>query len=159
MTNNDILRSLRYALDISDVAVAKMIALAEQQVDKADIIGMMKKEDEEGYLPCSNAVLTAFLDGLIVQKRGKMEPKPGQAPEPVSEFNYNLVLKKIRIALELKEDDILAMLELANFRLSKPELSALFRKPDHKNYRPCKEQFLRNFLKGLALRLRAADGA
>lgn len=155
MNNNDVLRGLRYALDISDAAVAKMIALTEQSADKADIIQMMKREDEEGYLPCSNVVLMAFLDGLIIHKRGKLEPKPGQTPEPEVAFSYNLVLKKIRIALELKEDDVHAILELANFRMSKPELSALFRKPDHKNYRPCKEQFLRNFLKGLALRLRA----
>ena len=156
MNNNDVLRGLRYALDISDAVVAKIIALTGQVADKTDIIQMMKKEDDEGYLPCSNAMLTAFLDGLIIQKRGKMEEKPGQLPVPESDFSYNLVLKKIRIALELKEDDIHAILDLANFRLSKPELSALFRKPDHKNYRPCKEQLLRYFLKGLALHLRSA---
>ncbi len=153
MNNNDVLRGLRYAMDISDTAVAKVIALAGLEIDKTDIIQMMKKEDEEGYLPCSNTVLTAFLDGLIIQRRGKMEPKPGQAPEPA--FSFNLVLKKVRIAFELKEEDIHSMLELANFRLSKPELSALFRNPDHKNYRSCKEQLLRNFLKGLAVRLRS----
>lgn len=154
MTNNDVLRSLRYALDISDTAVARIIALTDLSVDKADIIRIMKKEDEEGYLPCSNAVIVAFLDGLIIHKRGKLESKTEGRPEPEHAFSYNLVLKKIRIALELKEEDVHAILALANFRLSKPELSALFRKPDHKNYRPCKEQFLRYFLKGLALRLR-----
>ena len=61
---------------------------------------------------------------------------------------------KLKIALNLKADDVLGILDLANFRISKHELSAFFRRPDHKHYRECKDQILRNFLKGIQLKYR-----
>lgn len=156
MNNNDILRGLRYAMDSSDVSVIRMIAEGGETISRDELAAILKKEEDAGFLACSQAVLEAFLDGLITEKRGKMEPRPDQpTPEP-SRFSNNGVLKKIRIAFELKEDDILAIMDLAGFRVSRPEISALFRKEGHKNYRPCGDQLLRNFLKGLALRLRAA---
>lgn len=66
----------------------------------------------------------------------------------------NDILKKLRIALELKDTDIIAILKLADFDISKPELSALFRKEDHKNYKECGDQLLRRFLNGLIIRNR-----
>lgn len=61
----------------------------------------------------------------------------------------NDILKKIRVALELKDEDIIHILKLSEFDISKSELNALFRKPDHPNYRECGDQLLRNFLNGL----------
>ena len=61
----------------------------------------------------------------------------------------NDILKKLRVALNLKDDDIIKILKLADFEISKTELSAIFRKDDHPNYRPCGDQLLRNFLNGL----------
>ncbi len=66
----------------------------------------------------------------------------------------NTILKKLRIALELKDTDIIEILKLADFEISKSELSALFRKEDHKNYKECGEQLLRRFLNGLIIRNR-----
>jgi uncharacterized protein YehS (DUF1456 family) len=63
----------------------------------------------------------------------------------------NDILKKLRIALELKDDDIIHILKLADFTVSKSELSALFRKDDHPNYVACGDQLLRNFLQGLII--------
>lgn len=63
----------------------------------------------------------------------------------------NDILKKLRIALELKDDDIIHILKLADFTVSKSELSALFRKDDHPNYMACGDQLLRNFLQGLII--------
>ncbi|MBU1079865.1 MAG: DUF1456 family protein, partial [Spirochaetes bacterium] len=71
------------------------------------------------------------------------------APAPAA-LDNNMVLKKIRIALELKEEDMIAVMRLAGADLSKNELSALFRKKGQKNYMECMDQFLRNFLSGLA---------
>lgn len=156
MNNNDILRGLRYAMDSSDASVIRLITEGGETISRDELAAMFKKEEEIGFLACSQAVLDAFLNGLITEKRGKMEPRPDQpTPEP-TRFSNNSVLKKIRIAFELKEDDILAIMELANFRVSRPEISALFRKEGHQNYRPCGDQLLRYFLKGLALRLRTA---
>ena len=102
--------------------------------------------------------LSAFLDGLIVHKRGKRELAPGQEPPPpILAKTNNMVLRKLRIAFDLKEADMLALLELGGFRLSKAELSALFRKEGHKHYRECGDQVLRYFVGGLTAKLRPAD--
>ena len=80
---------------------------------------------------------------------------PNLPAQPVQwPINNNIILKKLRVAFELKDADLHDILQAADFPVSKPELSALFRKEGQKNYRPCGDQLLRNFLKGLALRLR-----
>jgi uncharacterized protein YehS (DUF1456 family) len=95
--------------------------------------------------------LAIFLNGLIVDKRGKKE---GPLPEPEQRLTNNIVFTKLKIALNLKADDVLEILAQVNLSMSKHELSAFFRKPGHKHYRDCKDQVLRNFLKGLQLRYR-----
>ncbi|MCY1187703.1 hypothetical protein D9M73_287160 [compost metagenome] len=99
-------------------------------------------------------MLSRFLDGLIYHYRGRDESQPQRAPE--QRITNNVVLKKLRVAFELKDVDMHAVFEAAGFPMSKPELSALFRQPDHKNYRDCGDQALRNFLKGLTQRVRPA---
>ena len=153
MMNNDVLRSIRYMLDISDGKVADIITLGGlNTVTKAQIIAFTKKDEEEGFEPCSDEVLAYFLDGLVFFKRGKDETRP-QVPVELPITN-NIILKKLRVAFELKEEDMLATLQASEFPVSKPELSALFRKPGHNNYRTCGDQLLRNFLRGLTLRVR-----
>jgi len=152
MMNNDVLRSIRYMLDISDGKVADIIKLGGLDVSKAQIIAFTKKDEEEGFEPCSDEVLAYFLDGLVFFKRGKDESRP-QLPVELPITN-NIVLKKLRVAFELKEEDMHAILKASDFPVSKPELSALFRKVGHNNYRPCGDQLLRNFLRGLTLRVR-----
>jgi len=156
MINNDVLRSIRYMLDLSDGKIAEICALADPAfvVDKADVPGWLRKEDEEGFVACDDRTLSHFLDGLIVQFRGRDESQPLRPVE--KRITNNLVLKKLRVAFELKDVDMHSIFESAGFPVSKPELSALFRQPDHKNFRACGDQLLRNFLKGLTLRVRPA---
>ncbi|MFG3450463.1 DUF1456 family protein [Stenotrophomonas sp. NPDC047960] len=156
MINNDVLRSIRYMLDLSDGKIAEICALADPAfvVDKADVPGWLRKEDEEGFVACDDRTLAHFLDGLIVQFRGRDETQPLRPVE--KRITNNLVLKKLRVAFELKDVDMHSIFESAGFPVSKPELSALFRQPDHKNFRACGYQLLRNFLKGLTLRVRGA---
>jgi uncharacterized protein YehS (DUF1456 family) len=118
------------------------------------LMALLKKEDEEGYVECLPTQLDAFLDALIISRRGRQEPKPGQADLPKEILTNNVVLRKIRIALELKDTDIIEILKLAEFQVSKSELGALFRRKGHKNYKECGNQFLRNFLRGLAVKYR-----
>ena len=153
MVNNDVLRSIRYALDLGDAKVAAIIKLAGGDIAQADLANFLKKEDEEGFAECGDEVMVSFLDGLIIHKRGKMasRPEPDKKPERLTN---NTILKKLRVAFELKEEDMHQVLELAGFSVSKPELSALFRAKGHKNYRTCGDQLLRNFLKGLTIRHR-----
>ncbi len=154
MTNNDILRQLRYALNINDSTMIEMFKLADHKIEQSDLTGLLKKEDEEGFLNCGDAVLGYFLDGLILRKRGRKEIKPGETRKSDTRLTNNTILKKLRIALELKEDDMLAILRLADVDISKSELTALFRKEGHKNYKECGDQFLRKVLRGLSLRYR-----
>jgi len=157
MTKNDIFRRLRYAMNINNQTVVEIFRLAGLKMGQSDITALVKKEDEEGYLDCSDQVLEAFLDGLIALKRGKREDEPAKGIAGVTELTNNDILKKIRIALALKEDEMLAVFKLAQFPVSKAELSAVFRAKGHENYKPCGDQMLRNFLKGLTVKYR--DGA
>lgn len=154
MINNDVLRSIRYALDLADVKVLEIVNLAGRDITPSGLANFLKKEDEEGFAECSDEVMVSFLDGLIIHKRGKMESRPDPDKKPEKRLTNNTILKKIRVAFELKEEDMHQILESAGFAVSKPELSALFRTKGHKNYRACGDQLLRNFLKGLTMRLR-----
>ena len=156
MINNDVLRSIRYMLDLSDSMVVDTIHLADPsfEVDAAQVHDFLRKDDEPLFEACPDAVLARFLDGLIYHYRGRDESQPQRPPE--KRITNNIVLKKLRVAFELKDMDMHAIFEAAGFPMSKPELSALFRQPDHKNYRECGDQALRNFLKGLTQRVRPA---
>jgi uncharacterized protein YehS (DUF1456 family) len=152
MITNDVLRSVRYMLDISDRRVAEIIQLTGHPADLVEIVAYLKRDDEPGFAPCSEETLAYFLDGLILHRRGRDESRP---LPPISLPLYNnAILKKLRVAFELKEDDILALMTQVGYAMSRPELTAFFRSPDHKNYRRCGDQFLRNFLKGLTQRFR-----
>jgi uncharacterized protein YehS (DUF1456 family) len=154
MTNNDILRQLRYALNINDSTIIEICKLADHEIEQSNLTGLLKKEDEEGFVICGDAVLGYFLDGLILHKRGRKDIKPGETRKSDTRLTNNTILKKLRIAMELKEDDMLAILRLADVDISKSELTALFRKEGHRNYKECGDQFLRKFLKGLSIRYR-----
>jgi len=152
VNNNDVLRSVRYMLDLGDTRALEMFALGGVTLDKAQLNALSLKEDEAGFVDLPDADLSFFLDGLIAKRRGVREGAP--APERVERISNNLILKKLRIAFELREDDVISIFDAAGFSLSRPEVSALFRRPDQKNYRNCGDQVLRYFLKGLTLRVR-----
>ena len=151
MTNNDILRRIRYTFDLDDSKMIALFGLADHNVTRKQISDWLKKNDDPAYQKCSDTQLAIFLNGLINDKRGKKEDSQ---PEPEQHLTNNIIFRKLKIALNLKDEDILEIMDLANFRMSKHELSAFFRKPDHKNYRDCKDQILRNFLKGVQLKYR-----
>lgn len=154
MITNDVLRSIRYMLDLSDGKVVEIARLVDPAfpLDKATVQAFLRREDDPEYVACSDAVLAHVLDGLVIHRRGRNGDQP---PRPVEKrITNNLVLKKLRVAFELKDVDLHEVFAAAGFPLSKPEMSALFRQPGHHNYRPCGDQLLRNFLRGLTLRLR-----
>lgn len=156
MINNDVLRSIRYMLDLSDAKVVEIARLVDPDfpLDKATVQAFLRREDDPEYVECSDAVLAHFLDGLVIHCRGRGDSLP---PRPVEKrITNNLVLKKLRVAFEMKDVDLHEVFAAAGFPLSKPEMSALFRQPGHHNYRACGDQLLRNFLKGLTLRARGA---
>jgi uncharacterized protein YehS (DUF1456 family) len=154
MINNDVLRSVRYMLAINDAKMVEIVKLDGFDVDVAAMGTYMIKEGEPGFANCPDEVMAHFLNGLVFFKRGKDDKFPAPAVElPITN---NLVLKKLRVAFELKDVDLQQIFTAVEFRISKPELSALFRKEGTKNYRPCGDQMLRYFLKGLTQRIRGA---
>jgi uncharacterized protein YehS (DUF1456 family) len=148
-------RSLRYALNIGNSAMIGIFKLAGHVISESAVIDIQKRENHAGYAACSDRELELFLDGLIIQNRGKKETaEPEPAVKPEAPLSNNMVLKKIRIALDFKENDMLEMFKLSGFEVTKPELSAIFRKQGHKHYKVCGDQMLRNFLQGLSVHFR-----
>lgn len=151
MTNNDLLRRLRYALNLNGETIAGLCALGGHDIKPIDVLKLLKKEEEPGFAACDDSVMGAFLDGLIISRRGPQEQKPDAGRETAGVLNNNLILRKLRIALELNEEAMLAILAKVGVKPSKSELSAMFRAKGHRNYKPCGDQFLRNFIRGLTL--------
>jgi uncharacterized protein YehS (DUF1456 family) len=146
---NDILRRIRYTFELSDSKMMEIFALAGHEITRAQISDWLKKDDDPAYKDLDDNHLAIFLNGFIIEKRGKKE-----GPPPIAEkrLNNNIVLRKLKIALDLKDDNILEILALADMRISKHELSAFFRKPDQEQFRPCKDQILRNFIHGMQVK-------
>ncbi len=151
MLNNDVLRSLRYTLDLSDSTLLEMLHSVEPDLDLATLRSYLASEEDESFVRMHDELMVGFLDNLIVSERG---PSPQPAPATELPLTNNTILKKLRVAFALHEVDLIEILQSVDFDVSKPELSALFRKPGHSNYRECGDQLLRQFLKGLTLRLR-----
>ncbi|MFD3322669.1 DUF1456 family protein [Alteromonas macleodii] len=154
MIHNDVLRRLRYALAINDTAAISIFKLVNYDMEIDYLHAVMKREGEEGYLPCRDKIIALFLDGLIIKNRGRQEGQMPQELGPKERLSNNEVLRKIRIAMSYKDDDMIAVLKLADFRISKGELSAFFRKPDHRNFKPAGDQVVRNLLQGMVKKYR-----
>jgi uncharacterized protein YehS (DUF1456 family) len=172
MENNDILIRLRYALDIKNVDMIEIFKLGGIDVTREEVLKILTKskdsddneaeldaEENEDQIKCNDNMLESFLNGFITFKRGKQDPKPGQATETpqlkTKERVNNLLLKKLKIALALTSEDMIDILAAAGVNITKGELSALLRKEGHKNYKECGDRYARNFLKGLAIKYRA----
>jgi len=151
LNNNDILRRIRYTFDISDSKMIEIFGLADHHVTRGQISDWLKKDDDPTFQKCSDIQLAIFLNGLISDRRGKNE---GPQPIPEKRLTNNIILRKLKIALDLKSDDILKIIGQTHVSISKHELSAFFRKSEHKHYRECKDQVLRNFLQDLQLTYR-----
>jgi uncharacterized protein YehS (DUF1456 family) len=149
MLNNHILRSLRGLLEADAAQIAELARLSGGELDVAEAEALLRRPGEPGWRECSDAHLAHVLDGLVIRQRGRDDDRP---PRPIeTPVTNNMVLKKLRAAFELHDEDVHAILESADVMLSKGELNALFRKPDNKHYRPCSDELLEAFLEGLAM--------
>ncbi len=146
MNNNDILRRLRYTFEFSDQQMITLFAHGGEEPTRAQVSDWLKKEEDPAFQELSDRELATFLNGLIIDRRGK---RTGPPPVPEQRLTNNLVLKKLKIALNFRHEEMLAVFEAAQLKLSVSELSALMRNPNQDKYRPCKDQYLRNFLMGL----------
>ena len=151
MTNNDVIRRLRYAFDFDDSKMIAIFGLADHKVTRAQVSDWLKKDEDPEMQELEDVELAIFLNGLINDRRGKKE---GAQVEPEKRINNNIILRKLKIALDLQAEDILEILALKDMKISKHELSAFFRKPDNRHFRNCKAQILRNFIEGVQLMYR-----
>ncbi|MFC3122320.1 YehS family protein [Agaribacter flavus] len=154
MINNDVLRRVRFALRMNDASTIEVFKLAGHEMDGGYLHAIMKKEEEKGFLPCRDKTLALFLDGLIIKKRGKREGAEPQALKPGEKLSNNEILRKLRIAMSYRDEDMIDVLRYANFRISKTELSALFRQSEHRNFKLAGDQIVRNLLQGMVKKYR-----
>jgi uncharacterized protein YehS (DUF1456 family) len=145
MTNNDIFKRIRSILGFNDTKIAAVFAHTQYPVTQEQFSNWLKKEEDPQYKQCEDTPLAAFLNGLIIEKRGKKE---GPLPQPEDKLTNNIIFMKLKIAFNLQGEGVLNILALADFKMSNHELSALFRRPGHKHYRVCQDQVLRKFLEG-----------
>ncbi len=151
MSNNDILQHIQNIFDFNNSKMIAVFGLADHLVTQEQISDLLKKDDDPAYQKCSDTLLAIFLNGLIIDKRGKKE---GPQPEPEERLTNNIIFRKLRIALNLQAEDILEIMGLAGVSITKRKLSEYFRRPDHKHYSKCKDQVLKDFLKGVLFKYR-----
>lgn len=151
MANNDILRSIRDALHLDDKVLMQIFRESGRDVGQSTISAFLKSEHEDGYIPCSDPIIVFFMEGLIIYKRGRKDNNQTLPAQPAGKLTNNDIIKKLRIALDLKEDALVSVFKAASVVISKNDLSALFRKESNKHYKECSDHILKSFLKGLAL--------
>ncbi|MBN2530742.1 MAG: DUF1456 family protein [Deltaproteobacteria bacterium] len=154
MTNNDILRRIRYTFNYSDADMMNIFMLSDYSVSRETLCNWLKKDDDPEFEPCKDRMLSIFLNGFICKRRGKRE---GAQPEIEQQLTNNIIFRKLKIALDLQAEEVLEMLKNTDLAISKHELSAFFRKPTHKHYRECKDQILRKFLQGMQQKYRGLN--
>ncbi|AUC79862.1 DUF1456 domain-containing protein [Nonlabens sp. MB-3u-79] len=148
MDNNDILRRLRFTLNLSDDSMMDMYAKGGERVSRAEISSWLKKEEDEDFDVVVDENLATFLNGLIVNYRGKKE---GQIPVVETELDNTIILRKLKIAFNFTSDELIYIWKKADVEISETELSAFFRKKSHPKFKYLNDQYLRKFLKGFQI--------
>ncbi len=151
LSNNDILKRLRYTFNFSDEEMIDIFKQVNVVVTRALVSDWLKAEEAVEFKHIYDNQLAAFLNGFINLKRGKRE---GAQPPIEQKLDNNLILKKLKIALALKTEDIVAILSLVDLKVSNAEITAFLRNSKQPKYVPFMDQFLRNFLLGLQLKFR-----
>jgi uncharacterized protein YehS (DUF1456 family) len=107
---NSVLRRVRFALSLDDTATINIFKLMDYAMEEDYLHGIMKQEDEDGFIPCRDKILGLFLDGLVIKRRGKQDNPNAKPPRVLSgndRISNNDILRKIRIAMNFREDDML----------------------------------------------------
>lgn len=154
MINNDVLRRVRYIFDFSDAKMISIFAQADYPATVEQLHSWLRKDDDPAFVAITDIQFSLFLNGLINMNRGKRE---GVEAPVERRLTNNIIFMKLKIALNMQAEEVLSVMDLSGFKISKHELSALFRKPDNRQYRLCKDQILRNFLKGLQIKIRGEE--
>lgn len=147
MKTNDILYKIQKALSLTQEEMIEAYKLADYKMAATHLDSLLKRRQDEDSKLCSYEELGVFLDGFVILKRGPSPKKENN--DEIVELTNNLILKKLRIALELKEAETEIIFSLGEAELSKQQLASLFRKEGHKNFKECSDELLMAFLDGL----------
>lgn len=147
INTNEILYRIQKALNLTTEEMLEAYRLEDFPMDASHLESLLKRRQDKDFIPASYEELGVFLDGMVTLKRGPSPKK--QNDEEAVELTNNLILKKLRIALELKEAETEIIFGLADVELSKQQLASLFRKEGHKNFKACSDELLMAFLEGL----------
>jgi uncharacterized protein YehS (DUF1456 family) len=142
---NEMLYRLKEALHLSLEEIVTIYKSQSYPLTPEAIRTRLLRHQDRAFTPASYEDLGVFLDGLIAFKRGDSPHRPSEEMT----LSNNLILKKLRIALELKESEVEIIFGLADIALSKQQLSSLFRKESHKNFKACSDTLLLAFIEGL----------
>ena len=140
--NNIVVRSIAQLLEINSSTLAEIYKLSGYPIDQETVAGFLLEPDETAYIECNATQMLFFLDGLITYRRGKSDSNSAQKAHTNAVLTNNIIIKKLRIAFDLKEDDLIKLMAIADFDITKNEISAIFRKEGHKHYRECSNDFI-----------------
>ncbi len=147
INTNEILYRIQKALNLTTEEMLEAYKLEGFPMEASHLDSLLKRRQDKGFKMATYEELGVFLDGLVTLKRGPSPKKPND--DEAVELTNNLILKKLRIALELKEAETEIIFGLADVELSKQQLASLFRKEGHKNFKACSDELLMAFLEGL----------
>ena len=147
MQTNDILFKLKKALSLENKQIIEAYKLADYEMKEDRLSNIMKRRQDKGFETATFEELGVFLDGLVLLKRGASDKVVNE--DEVVELTNNLILKKVRVAMELKESELVILFALAEVALTKRQIGSLFRKEGGKNFKVCSDELLNAFLEGL----------
>ncbi|MCL4105800.1 UNVERIFIED_CONTAM: hypothetical protein GTU68_028677 [Idotea baltica] len=153
MNNNDVLRNIRFTFDLNDDKMMKMCSYDTYEATRTEISAWLKRDDDPDFVEIPDKNLSIFLNSFIEKKRGKKE---GVVLKPDKYLNNNIILRKLKIALNLKVEEMVEIYKYVGMRVSIHEINAFFRKPEQRQYRKCLDQFLRKFLHGIQIKYKGA---
>lgn len=148
MKNNETLRRIRDALNLDEAKIASVFSRVGHVADPASMAGWFAEAGTPDFVECPNIALNAFLDGLIIELRGVNEKNPVPPVPADVPLDNSDVLKKLRIALDMRHDDVVATLARTGVNPTKSDIAAWFRAKGHALYHPCSDAVLKAFLTG-----------
>nr|WP_324257805.1 DUF1456 family protein [Cellvibrio fontiphilus] len=153
MRTNDIFRKLTQSLRLDTPQIQALFAISAIELSDKEIANLLKTDYQPGFEPLPDYVLLMFLNNLIEQQRGKKTDGEPEVIAKHAKISNNDVLKKLRIAYNLHEQQVRDALKLATIELTKSDLAALFRKPGHVHFKACDNELVLDFIEGLGLLL------
>jgi uncharacterized protein YehS (DUF1456 family) len=153
MRTNDIFRKIVQSLPLDTPQIQSLFAPSDIDLSDKDVANLLKTDYQPGFEAMPEYILIIFLNNLIDQERGKKADAVAEAIEKHAKISNNDVLKKLRIAFVLHEQDLRGALKLVTIELTKSDLAALFRKAGHEHYKACDDELVLDFIEGIGLLL------